>query len=70
MNAGPAGETARASNSLRGRAAIVGIGETTYYKWGRAPDPEFKLALEAIQAACQDAGIEPHANRRVRLVLR
>ena len=37
----------------------MGIGETTYYKWGRATEPEFKMAVDAIQAACKDAGIDP-----------
>ncbi|HAK64131.1 MAG TPA: acetyl-CoA acetyltransferase, partial [Alphaproteobacteria bacterium] len=37
----------------------MGIGETTYYKRGGAPDPEFVLALKAILAACEDAGIDP-----------
>lgn len=46
-------------HSLRGRVAIVGIGETRYYKRGRSPDAEFKLALRAILAACRDAGIDP-----------
>ena len=45
--------------SLRGRTAVVGIGETTYYKRGQSPDAEFKLALEAIVNACEDAGIHP-----------
>jgi acetyl-CoA acetyltransferase len=45
--------------SIRGRVAIVGVGETTYYKHGRAPEAEFALALRAILAACEDAGIEP-----------
>lgn len=45
--------------TLRGRAAIVGIGETPYYKHGKSPEPEFKLALRAILAACGDAGIDP-----------
>lgn len=45
--------------SLRGKAAVVGIGETTYYKHGQSPDAEFKLALKAILAACEDAGISP-----------
>ena len=45
--------------SLRGKVAIVGIGETTYYKHGRSPEPEFKLALMAILAAAEDAGIDP-----------
>jgi acetyl-CoA acetyltransferase len=46
-------------NSMRGAAAIVGIGQTPYYKRGTSPDPEMKLALRAIVAACEDAGIEP-----------
>jgi len=46
--------------SLRGRSAIVGIGETPYYRHGRSPVPEFRLALQAILAACEDAGIDPH----------
>jgi acetyl-CoA acetyltransferase len=45
--------------TLRGKVAIVGIGETTYYRHGKSPDPEFKLALQAILAACADAGIDP-----------
>jgi acetyl-CoA acetyltransferase len=45
--------------SLRGKAAIAGIGETTYYRHGQSPDAEFKLALQAILAACRDAGIDP-----------
>lgn len=48
------------ARSLRGKVAIVGIGETTYYKHGQSPDPEFKLALRAILAACADAGIDAH----------
>ena len=47
------------SRTLKGRAAIVGIGQTPYYKHGQSPDAEFKLALQAILHACQDAGIHP-----------
>ena len=47
--------------SIRGRVAVVGVGETTYYKHGQAPEPEVKLALQAILAACDDAGVEPRA---------
>jgi acetyl-CoA acetyltransferase len=47
------------ARTLRGRVAVVGVGETPYYKHGRAPDPEFKLALVAILRACEDAGIDP-----------
>jgi hypothetical protein len=46
--------------TLRGRTAIVGIGETTYYRHGQSPDAEFKLALQAVVNACKDAGISPH----------
>lgn len=45
--------------TLRGKVAIVGIGETTYYKHGQSPDPEFKLTLKAVLAACRDAGLDP-----------
>ena len=45
--------------TLRAKAAVVGVAETEYYKWGEAPDPEFKLALRAVLAACDDAGITP-----------
>ncbi|MEL6984638.1 MAG: acetyl-CoA acetyltransferase, partial [Actinomycetota bacterium] len=44
-------------HTIKGKVAVVGIGETTYYKRGRSPDPEFKLVLRAILAACDDAGI-------------
>ncbi len=46
--------------TLRGQTAIIGIGETVYYKHGQSPDSEFKLALKAVISACQDAGISPH----------
>jgi acetyl-CoA acetyltransferase len=45
--------------TLRGKVAVAGIGETTYYKHGKSPDPEFALALQAILRACEDAGISP-----------
>lgn len=45
--------------TLRGSVAVAGLGETSYYKRGESPDPEFKLALKAIKAACADAGISP-----------
>lgn len=43
----------------RGETAVIGVGETTYYKRGQSPDSEFKLTLIAILAACKDAGIDP-----------
>jgi hypothetical protein len=45
--------------TLRGKVAIAGVGETQYYKHGKAPVSEFKLALQAILAAAEDAGIDP-----------
>jgi len=50
---------APSERTLRGRVAVVGIGETEYYRHGASPDPEFKLALKAILAASNDAGIDP-----------
>jgi acetyl-CoA acetyltransferase len=49
----------REHRTIRGKVAIVGIGETAYYKHGRAPQPEFALALQAILRACEDAGLDP-----------
>src|SRR5262245_49703140 len=47
------------TRTLRGRVAVAGIGETRYYKHGQSPDSEFKLALQAILRACDDAGLDP-----------
>src|SRR6266403_2971677 len=44
--------------TLRGKVAIAGIGESLYYKRGKSPPSEFKLALQAILAAAEDAGID------------
>jgi acetyl-CoA acetyltransferase len=45
--------------TMRGKVAVAGVGETKYYKHGQSPDPEFKLALEAVLNACKHAGINP-----------
>lgn len=45
--------------TLRGKVAVVGVGETPYYRHGQAPDPEFVMCLKAILAACADAGLDP-----------
>jgi acetyl-CoA acetyltransferase len=45
--------------TIRGHVAVAGVGETTYYKHGQAPESEVKLALRAILAACKDAGLDP-----------
>jgi acetyl-CoA acetyltransferase len=47
------------SPGFRGAAAVVGIGQTPYYKRASSPDPEIKLCLRAIVAACEDAGVSP-----------
>lgn len=47
------------NRTLRGAAAVVGIGETPYYKRGTSPEPELKLCVRAIVDACDDAGISP-----------
>lgn len=43
---------------MYGKAVVVGVGESTYYKHGQAPDSEFQLACTAIERACADAGID------------
>lgn len=47
------------TRTLKGRVAIAGVGESAYYRHGASPDPEFKLVLKAILAACADAGVDP-----------
>ena len=54
-----AGTLVMTERTLRGKVAVVGVAETEYYKWGRSPDPEFKLAIDAVLKACADAGIDP-----------
>ena len=43
--------------TIRGKVAVAGVAETAYYRAGRAEDSEFKLCLQAIIAAAEDAGI-------------
>jgi acetyl-CoA acetyltransferase len=45
-------------HTIKDKVAIAGIGETRYYKRGAAPESEFKLALEAILKAVEDAGLD------------
>ena len=47
------------SGILRGSTAIVGIGQTPWYRREASPHSEQKLALQAIVAAAEDAGIDP-----------
>lgn len=50
------------SDWLRNRAAIVGIGHTPWGKRGEhAEKGHLRLVVEAITAACDDAGISPQA---------
>ncbi|PXW28678.1 thiolase C-terminal domain-containing protein [Paraburkholderia caballeronis] len=45
--------------TLRGKVAVVGVGESAYYRFGKSPDPEFRLVLQAVLAACRDAQMDP-----------
>ena len=47
------------SDPFRGRVVVAGIGESPYYRHGESPDPEFVLVLQAVRAACADAGVSP-----------
>jgi acetyl-CoA acetyltransferase len=42
---------------MHGQAVVVGVGESQYYKHGRAPESEFQLACTAIRRAAEDAGL-------------
>ena len=46
-------------SGFRGATAVVGVGQTPYYKRGTSPDPELKLALRAIVAAYQKSSKPP-----------
>ncbi len=46
-----------AERTIKGKVAIAGIAETRYYKRGAAEDSEFKMGLEAIVKAADDAGL-------------
>jgi acetyl-CoA acetyltransferase len=46
---------------MQEQACIAGIGETEYRKWGQIRDrSEYRLAIEAILKAVEDAGLHPH----------
>ena len=42
---------------MQGKAVVVGLGETEYYKHGQSPISEFQLAVQSIQRAAEDAGL-------------
>lgn len=44
---------------LRGRTAIIAVGESKYYRRGQSDGDEHRLALTAILAACRDGNILP-----------
>jgi acetyl-CoA acetyltransferase len=44
-------------SSLRGAAAVVGIGQLPWYKRGTSPDDETKMAMKATILAAEDAGV-------------
>ncbi|MGD9891381.1 MAG: hypothetical protein AB7U18_08825 [Dehalococcoidia bacterium] len=50
--------TAMEDLTIKDKVAIVGIGETDYYKRGGAPVSEFQLTLDAILKAVDDAGLD------------
>ena len=53
--------------TIKGTTAIVGIGETTYYKRGQAPDPEFVLGWRRSSPP-GDAGHRLARHRRLRVL--
>ena len=46
-------------NRVKNTVAVAGIGQTPFYKRGAAPTSERRMLLEAIVAACEDAGLHP-----------
>lgn len=53
----PLADVQSRTRTLRGKVAVAGIGESSYYRRGGSPEAEFVLACRAIIAACADAGI-------------
>ena len=49
---------ARLRALMRGAAVVAGVGESTYYFRGKAPETEFQLACIAIRNAVDDAGLQ------------
>lgn len=48
------------ARTIRDQTAIIGVGESRYYKRGKAPGNAFNLALDAVRAAAADAGMSLH----------
>lgn len=47
--------------AFRGSTAVVGVGATDYYKRATSPLSSAQLVLQAILAACDDAGADPRS---------
>lgn len=47
------------AEAFRGSTAVVGVGSTPYYKRGTSPYSSSQMVLQAILAACADAGADP-----------
>lgn len=43
---------------MRGTSAVIGVGESRYYKAGAASESEFQLLCTAIKNAAADAGLD------------
>ena len=43
---------------MHGKAVVVGVGESNFYKRGGATETEFQLACIAIRNAVEDAGLK------------
>jgi acetyl-CoA acetyltransferase len=48
-------------SGFRASTAVVGVGDTDYYKRGASPLSSPQLVLQAILRACDDAGTDPRA---------
>lgn len=48
-------------SGFRGATAVVGVGMTDYYRRGGSPFSSAQLVLQAILAACADAGADPRS---------
>lgn len=53
-----AGDDERRAEALRGAAAVAGIGSTPFHKRGSSERTAMQLTLQAVLAACDDAGVD------------
>ena len=56
------------AETISRKTAIVGVGETTYYKRGAAPEAEFKLGLTRHPEGGRRRWPEGQRHRRLRVV--